>query len=198
MSLKPILIDGIYVDPKVATSYFMCDVEKCKGACCFMEGDFGAPLLEEEIEIIQDVLSIVKRYLPEKNLKFIEKYGFYEKSETGYSTMCVDKRECVFVFWEDGVARCSFEKAFLKGEINFRKPISCHLFPLRNYGINGALVGGEALKYVKIKECNPTVEKGEKEKVKLYEFVKPALVRYFGQEWYNKMVSQIKSLNNRR
>ncbi|CUS85446.1 Protein of unknown function (DUF3109) [Candidatus Kryptobacter tengchongensis] len=198
MSLRAIFIDGIYVDPEIANSYFMCDLEKCKGACCFMEGDFGAPLLKEEIETIQSLLPVVKKYLPEKNVKFIEKYGFYEKSDTGFATLCIDRRECVFVFWENGVARCSFEKAFLKGETNFRKPISCHLFPLRNYGINGSFVGGEVLKYVKINECRPAIKKGKEENVKLYEFLKPALIRYFGQNWYNKMLEKLKSLNNWR
>lgn len=198
MSIRAILIDEIYVDPEIANSYFACDVEKCKGACCFMEGDFGAPLLEEEIETIKDVLPIVKKYLPEKNVKFIEQNGYYEKTDVGYSTKCIDKRECVFVYWENGIARCSFEKAFLNGEISFRKPISCHLFPLRNYSLNGALIGGDVLKYVKISECKPAVKKGEREKIKLYEFLKPAIVRYFGQEWFNKMEKVFESLNSRR
>ncbi|WP_234697368.1 DUF3109 family protein [Candidatus Kryptonium thompsonii] len=198
MRLKSIFIDGIYVDPEIATSYFACDLDKCKGACCFMYGDFGAPLLEEEIEIIQDALPIVKKYLPERNIAYIEKNGFYEKSDIGYATTCIDKKECVFVYWENGTAKCSFEKAFLKGEISFRKPASCHLFPLRNYGLNGASIGGEILKYVKINECEPAVKKGKKENIKLYEFLKPALIRYFGQEWYNKMLKEFKSLNNRR
>ncbi len=198
MSIRAILIDEIYVDPEIANSYFACDVEKCKGACCFMEGDFGAPLLEEEVEIIKDVLPIVKKYLPEKNVKFIEQNGYYEETEVGYSTKCIDKRECVFVYWENGIARCAFEKAFLRGEISFRKPISCHLFPLRNYSLNGALIGGDVLKYVKISECKPAVKKGEREKIKLYEFLKPAIVRYFGQEWFNKMEKVFESLNSRR
>lgn len=198
MALKAIFVDGIYVDPEIASSYFVCDLEKCKGACCFMEGDFGAPLLEEEIEIIQTVIPVVKRYLPEKNVKFIEKNGFYERGDSGFATMCIDKRECVFVFWENGIAKCAFEKAFLKGESKFRKPISCHLFPLRNYGINGAFIGGEILKYVKINECKPAIKKGEKENIKLYEFLKPALIRYLGQNWYDKMLEEFKSLNNGR
>ncbi len=198
MGLKAILIDGIYVDPEIANSYFACDVEKCKGVCCFMEGDFGAPLLDEEVKIIQEVLPIVKKYLPEKNLAFIEKHGYYEETEMGYSTKCIDNRECVFVYWENGIARCSFEKAFLNGEISFRKPVSCHLFPLRNYGLNGAFVGGDILKYVKISECKPAVKKGEKEKIKLYEFLKPALIRYFGHGWFNKMVDIFEASNNRR
>lgn len=198
MSGKAIVIDGIFVDPEIANSYFACDVEKCKGACCFMEGEYGAPLLEEEISLIKDVLPIVKKYLPEKNVKFIDENGFYDETITGYSTKCINDRECVFVFWENGIARCSFEKAFINGEISFRKPISCHLFPLRNYSLNGALVGGDVLKYVKISECKPAIKKGEREKIKLYEFLKPALTRYFGEEWFNKLVKTLESLNNRR
>lgn len=195
MSFRAILIDNIYVDPEIANSYFACDVEKCKGACCFMEGDFGAPLLKDEIKIIKDVLPIVKKYLPEKNVKFIEQHGYYEETDVGYSTKCIDKRECVFVYWENGIARCAFEKAFLKGEISFRKPISCHLFPLRNYSLNGALIGGDVLKYVKISECKHAVKKGEKEKIKLYEFLKPAIVRYFGHEWFSEMKKVFESSN---
>ncbi len=198
MSIRAIPVDEIYVHPEIANSYFACDVEKCKGACCFMEGDFGAPLLEEEIEIIKDVLPIVKKYLPERNVKFIEQNGYYEETDVGYSTKCIDKRECVFVYWENGIARCAFEKAFLNGEIHFIKPISCHLFPLRNYSLNGALIGGDVLKYVKISECKPAMKKGKKEKIKLYEFLKPAIVRYFGQDWFNKMEKVFKSLNTQR
>jgi hypothetical protein len=197
MTRSAIVIDGIFVDPEIASAYFKCDLEKCKGACCFMEADYGAPLLEEEIEQINDALQIVKKYLPEKNVKFIEENGFYERTETGLSTKCIDRRECVFVYWEDGIAKCSFEKAFLNGEISFRKPISCHLFPLRNYSLRGALVGGDILKYVKIPECKPGVKKGKKEGVKLYDFLKPAIIRYFGSGWYDKMLEALNTIDNR-
>jgi hypothetical protein len=80
MTRSAIVIDGIFIDPEIASAYFKCDLEKCKGACCFMEADYGAPLLEEEIEQINDALQIVKKYLPEKNVKFIEENGFLREN----------------------------------------------------------------------------------------------------------------------
>ena len=190
MSSGVVEVEGVLVDAGIK-SYFACDLKKCKGVCCFMRGEYGAPLLEEEVEKIEKILPVVLKYLPEKNKNVIYEKGFFENTIAGITTTCVDDKECVFVHWDNGLARCSFETAYLNGETDFRKPISCHLFPIRKYGLPG---DPGFLKYVKISECNPGVKKGRKEKVKLYEFLKDALVRMFGESWYSKLVSK---LNNK-
>jgi hypothetical protein len=192
-----LVVDNILVDPRVADVYFSCDLSICRGACCFIEGEYGAPLLEDEIEVIEGNLPMIMKYLGDRSIKLIKGSGFFKRTEIGPTTLPIDGRECVFVFWEDGIAKCAIEKAYLNGEIPFRKPISCHLFPLRNYKFNGFPVigNGDILKYVKIPECRSALEKGKRENVKLYEFLREALIRAFGEDWYARLLDGMKKSN---
>ena len=126
-----ILFDDKLIDEDIFKKKFACDLKKCKGACCTFYGDFGAPVLDNEVKIIEAFYPIVKKYLSMRSVNYIENKGMIEGSPENYTTVCIDKKECVFVYWEDGIAFCAIEKAYLKGEIDFRKPLSCHLFPIR-------------------------------------------------------------------
>ena len=113
----------------------------------------------------------------------MESEGFYEGREGKYTTVCINKKDCVFVYYEGKIALCALERAFSDGKTNFRKPISCHLFPIRvgNYG-------GKYIYYEKIEECEAAVCKGRKEHKYLGCSVKDSLIRAFGEEWTNKLI----------
>lgn len=180
-------IDGILLDEDITTAKFSCDLQRCKGACCTFPGDFGAPLLKVEISEIEKCVDAASNYLSEKSKKILNEKGFYESDDnSNLTTVCINRRDCVFVFYEGSVAKCSLEKAYFDGLTKFRKPVSCHLFPIRvgNFG-------GKYLYFEKIKECKPAIDKGINESTYLADYLKESLVRAFGLEWYNKFISFI-------
>ena len=144
---KIIQIENILVGREIAKTKFTCDLKKCKGACCTLDSEYGAPLMFEELELIENVLDKIKDYLPEKHRSEIEANGFYERKDTGLITRSFNNKACVFVYYENDIARCGIEKAFLDGKTNFRKPISCHLFPVRI-----SEFGGDVLRFEKFKK----------------------------------------------
>lgn len=161
---------------------FICDLNVCKGICC-VDGDSGAPLEERELKLVEENFEIIKKYLPEKNLKEIEYQGFYIIDEDGdYVTPCLDSGECAYVVLEDsGIYKCAFEIAYRKGEINFPKPISCHLYPIRVTMYDDFT----AINYQERNICKAASILGEKENVKLYEFLKEPLIRAYGEKWFS-------------
>lgn len=184
------LIDKILVDDQIGKINFLCDLKECKGGCCTFEGEYGAPVLDSEVQQIYSVFDIVKEYLPPKALKTIEKYGSIEGSTGNYSTVTINKRDCVFVYYEGDVAKCAIEKAYFEGKINFRKPISCHLFPIRVSDFGGAY-----LYYQRFTECDPGLVLGQKEKLPMYKFLKEPLIRAYGQSWYEELENYLDALN---
>jgi hypothetical protein len=181
-----IKVEDVLVRPEIAATKFACDLGKCKGACCTLESPFGAPLAENEVKIIQDILPAVKKYLPEEHLKSLEIDGFYEVFSGEVMTRTVDKKSCVFVYFEGNIAKCAIEKAYINNEIDFRKPLSCHLFPIRV-----SVFGDQVLRYEKFSECEPALENGNKNNVTIAEFCKDSLVRAFGQNWYSSFMKKI-------
>jgi hypothetical protein len=124
-------VENILVRREIAEIPFKCDLMKCKGACCTFESHYGAPIRWEEVNIINDIVPKVLNYLPPDHKREIEDKGFYEVKKDEPLIRSIDNRACVFVYYENGIAKCSIEKAYLEGKIDFRKPISCHLFPIR-------------------------------------------------------------------
>jgi hypothetical protein len=177
-----IQIEDIIIGREIVKSEFACDLKKCKGACCTIYSDFGAPLLEDEIIQIQDVLDSVKEYLSEYHIEEIQNNGFFERKQSELMIRSVDNKACIFVFYENEIAKCSIEKAFLDGKINFRKPVSCHLFPIRISDF-----GGDVLRFEKFEECSPALQKGKSESIKLIDFLKDSLIRKYGEKWYLKL-----------
>jgi hypothetical protein len=176
-------IEKVLVRPEIMETNFSCDLEKCKGACCTIESEFGAPLLEEEIPIIEEILETVFPYLPGEHATSIKKHGFYNRKDGEAMTRSINNRECVFVYFDNGIAKCSIEKAYLDGKVSFRKPVSCHLFPIRV-----TKFGGDVLRYEKFNECAPALEKGKSENIKIVEFCKDSLVRAYGNKWYSSLM----------
>ncbi|HEY6953061.1 MAG TPA: DUF3109 family protein [Bacteroidota bacterium] len=176
-----ISVKNTTIDPSIAVKKFACDLVRCKGACCTMPGPKGAPLLEEEIHEIIKAFPVVRKYLDDDHLRAIDEFGLVERSAEAITTTCFNHRACVFVTYENGVAKCSFEKAYFKKEITWRKPLSCHLFPIRiDHGFH------DHLRYESIPECLPALERGQAEDVVLSNFLKDALVRYYGEQWYTE------------
>jgi hypothetical protein len=175
-------IDNIFINSKVINTKFTCDLNKCKGACCTMESILGAPLEESEINEIEELLPLVMKYLPGKHKNEIKKKGFWEKKKDQLLIKSFNNRDCVFVYYDVDIARCAIEKVFLEKKTNFRKPLSCHLFPIRV-----AEFGGAVLRYEVYSECNSALEEGTKTGLRIIEFCKEALERAFGKSWYNKL-----------
>lgn len=167
------------IDEEVAHARFSCDLAQCKGACCTLPGGRGAPLLDSEVAELQTAYPVVEKYLSEEHRRAAARDGLFEGLPGGYSTVCVNDRDCVFVYYEGGIARCSLEKAYLNGETAWRKPISCHLFPLR---VSSDAM--EIVRYEKLPECSPARGLGNSSNLPLYDFLKDALVRRFGETWY--------------
>ncbi len=176
------VIDDVAVDSSLLNRKFACDLLKCKGACCSLPGGRGAPLLDSEIPQMEATLPEVLPLLSKEKQKLIKNAGFYEGSPGDYATTCVDDEDCVFVYRENGIAKCAIEKAYNEGKVDFRKPISCNLYPIRV-----SRFGGDILRYHELSECDPAIEKGETENVGVIEFLKAALTRLYGDEWYGKL-----------
>jgi len=182
------IVGEAVIDEAFGSARFCCDLQVCKGACCCIEGGSGAPLEDPEVQEIRNAYPAVRRYLRDVSIKTIELAGLVEGSPGGFATPCIGQRECVYVSFEDGIARCSFERAFLAGEIGWRKPISCHLFPLRVRRF-----GQDLVRYEEIDECSGGRARGTAEEVMLYDFLKDALTRKFGAEWYAAFVERCRA-----
>ena len=172
-------IQRTIVDDSIPRIRFACNISACKGACCTLSGGLGAPLLNEEIIELERSFPIIKDTLPQEHLETIAQYGLYEGEPNSYTTKCCNSRACVFVTYEEGIARCAIEKAFMEGKSEWRKPLSCHLFPIR---IDRGMI--ERLRYERIAECDSALNRGESEQVYLGDFLKEPLLRAFGISWY--------------
>lgn len=168
---------------------FVCDLDKCKGGCC-EEGDAGAPLDDDELDIILQMYEKVKPYLTKAGIAEVERKGKYVyHREFGWVTPTLpeDKEICVYAVREkNGMIKCAFEKAYYDGVIPWKKPISCHLFPIIvNKGKNG---GYDRMNYeAREKLCNPACVLGKKLKVTTYEFLKEPLIRKYGEDFYHAL-----------
>ena len=176
-------VDEILVSDHVVDAPFACNPGACLGACC-VQGDAGAPLEESELEDIQRILPRVRKYLRPEALEVIESQGPWERrKQGGYATSCVDGAECVFVTYEGNVARCAIQRAYQEGRIDFPKPISCHLYPIRieRYG------DFEALNYEEIPLCDSGRSYGRRVGVQLVDMLREPLTRKYGAVWFEAL-----------
>jgi len=178
-------IDGVLVSEDILREPFACSILHCKGACC-EEGDLGAPLEESELALIQQDLDQIKPYLPTKAVDAIERLGFYERAPDGEPvTQTLEGRACVFAKKDDqGHWQCGIEQAWKDGQTTFRKPISCHLYPIRISPLRG---GGEALNYDRWDICQPACDTRNNGGTRMYEFLRVALERKYGSAWYRQL-----------
>ncbi|HLF45364.1 MAG TPA: DUF3109 family protein [Chitinophagaceae bacterium] len=181
-----IVIDKMLISDDIVEKQFVCDLSKCKGGCC-EDGDAGAPLDDEELNIVIETYEKIKPYLSEASVKEIEKKGkFVYDREFGWVTPTLesDNEICVYgTRGKSGIIKCAFEQAYNDGLIPWKKPISCHLYPIiAKKGKHGDY---EKVNYEpREKLCSPACTLGEKLKVRTYEFLKEPLIRKYGEEFY--------------
>jgi hypothetical protein len=178
-----IIVGDCIISENIAEKKFCCDLGKCKGCCC-IEGDAGAPLEKREISILEKIYPQVKPYMEEKGIAEVEKNGVSALDMNDeLCTPLVDGRECVYVCWEDGVAKCAIEKAYLDKKIDFQKPVSCHLYRIRVDNYNDF----KAVNYHEWDICECAVKLGNEVGEPLYKYLKEPLIRKFGKQWYEEL-----------
>ena len=184
-------IEDTIISFDVLEENFICDLSVCKGICC-VEGDSGAPVEEEEIPLLEAALPHVWDDLSPAARELIDKQGVVYIDEDGeYVTSIVDGKDCVFTCYDEkGVCLCALEKACREKKIDFYKPVSCHLYPVRVAKYKGF----RAVNYNRWSVCQAAVLLGKKEGVKVYQFLKEPLIRKFGENWYKQVENAAKEL----
>jgi hypothetical protein len=177
------VIGEAVIDDAAGRASFCCNLPACHGACCTLPGGRGAPLEDDEVLEIAKAYSAARQFLGEKSIRAVESGGLAEGVKGDFATPCLDGMECVYVYFEEGIARCSFERAYEHGLTDWRKPLSCHLFPLRIRRF-----GRDFIRYEMIDECAPGRVKGESENVPLRDFLREPLIRRYGEGWYEEFI----------
>ncbi|MFW5955644.1 MAG: DUF3109 family protein [Rhodothermales bacterium] len=180
-------VDNILVSDELLEAQFACALSACQGACC-VQGDSGAPLEEDELEALEEVFPIVRKWLRPEALEVIERDGVWEEVSPGnFATTCVDGGECVFVTYQGPVATCAIQRAHQQNKTDFPKPISCHLYPIRVQQFGDV----EALNYEKIEICEPGRRNGARCGIPLADFLEQPLVRKYGEDWYRRFTQAL-------
>ncbi len=177
-------VGNVILSDDIKDEFFVCDLERCKGACC-VEGDLGAPLTEEELDIIDSIQQVVLPYLSPKGKKEVENQGAYILDEEGdYSTPTIDNKECAYAINDArGILKCGIEQAYLDGKTSFKKPISCHLYPIRI----SSYAKFDAVNYDQWHICKAACSNGKALGVPVYKFLKEPLIRKYGEDWYGEL-----------
>jgi len=190
-----IIFQNTLISDEILEKKFVCNLDKCKGACC-VEGDSGAPLEDKEIAEIERNLEAIKPFMSKKGLALLAAEGFWETdSDKEKGTRCLPEGNCVFETKNEiGISQCSIELAHKAEKSTFLKPISCHLYPIRmkNYGEY------QALNYHEWDICKHACDFGEELKVPVYEFLKSSLIRKFGEDWYGEFLQMIHDREHNR
>jgi len=185
-------IDDKVVSTQIFERKFVCDLNACKGACC-IEGDAGAPLTIEEVSILEENLEAIKPYMREEGIKAVEDQGvFYMDQDNEPVTTLVNGAECAFVYFDNkGITKCSIEQAHLDGKTDFKKPVSCHLYPIRVKQFEQFT----ALNYSQWDICAPACDCGDKLNIPVFRFLKEPLIRAFGEGFFEELEAVQKELN---
>ncbi len=180
-----IIIGQTLVSEELLEEQFVCDLNACKGACC-IEGESGAPLEQDELLKLEDSLEAARPYMRPEGIAVVDAEGPYTVDDDGdFVTSLVGKHgECAFVtFDEKGIAKCSLEQAYNDGRTSWKKPISCHLYPIRLAQLKEYV----AVNYHRWQVCEPACACGKSLKVPVYKFLKEPLIRRFGEAWYSEL-----------
>jgi hypothetical protein len=177
-------LDKTIVSEEIIENDFVCNLSACKGACC-VDGDSGAPLEDHETEILVDIYSDVKPFLRPEGIAAIEEQGAFVKGDDGeWETTLYNNSECAYVVYsENNTAKCGIEEAYNQGVVSWKKPVSCHLYPIRVREYTELT----AVNYHKWQICDPACALGAELKIPVFRFVKEALIRKFGETWYSEL-----------
>lgn len=192
-----IAIDNILISDEIVQEQFVCDLNKCKGGCC-VDGDAGAPLNIEELQKLNEVYDAVLPYLTEESKTELKRQGKYvNNKEFGWVTPTIESKVCVYgVTDKNGIVKCGIEQAYNDGKIKWKKPISCHLFPIRIQQSKDKQT--EYVNYEPREDlCSAACTLGKKLKVPVYVFLKDALVRNYGTEFYETLEATAQHLNTK-
>jgi len=172
------------VSENILSNDFACNLSACKGACC-VDGDAGAPLDKEETQQLQSIYPKLKSYLRPEGIEAIENQGVFVTTEDGeFETPLIDGADCAYViFDEHKTALCGIEEAYNQGDIDWKKPVSCHLYPVRVKDYSEF----SAVNYHKWHICDDACSLGKELQIPIYKFVKEALIRKFGAQWYEEL-----------
>ncbi|KIX20782.1 hypothetical protein SY27_12930 [Flavobacterium sp. 316] len=171
------------VSEEILEKEFVCNLSACKGACC-IDGDAGAPLDKSETEILKEIYPKVKPFLRPEGIEAIEAQGTFITTEDGeFETTLIEGKDCAYVIFDGKTALCGIEQAYNQGLIDWKKPVSCHLYPIRVKEYSDFA----AVNYHKWHICSDACSLGKELEVPIYKFVKEALVRKFGQQWYDEL-----------
>ncbi len=189
-----IMINNIMVEADVYENYFVCNIDRCKGICC-IEGDYGAPVEKHEEETLKTIYNKIDDYLEPDSVTFLKTTGptaYYEENKSVGTPIHEDGRCAYAVYNKDGSIGCGIEHAWRDGKIDFRKPVSCHLYPIRIK--KNPANGMELMTYEKWSICNPACGNGEKLDVTLHEFAKEAIERKYGEQFYEQLQAAVEKL----
>ena len=178
------IVGNAILEDDLLDARFACDLDGCRGACCCLEGGRGAPLKDDEVIEIERAYPVIRESLPAGHRALLERGGLVDGGPGQFATPCVDDRACAFVFFDADVARCAFERAYLDGRLSWRKPLSCHLFPIRV-----RTVYRDTLHYDQIPECMPGRVRGKREGIRLTSFLREPLTRAYGGQWYAELMA---------
>jgi len=182
-----LIIDSKVISPEIFKEEFVCNLNACKGACCW-EGDSGAPLETEELDVLENIYEKVKPFLRPEGIAAIQQQGVavYVPEEHAFGTTLIDNAACAYMTYEkNGTAKCGIEKAHEAGVIDYPKPISCHLYPIRVEQLGSSSF--EKLDYDRWDICSAACDNGAKLNVPVYKFVKGPLIRKYGAEFYEQL-----------
>lgn len=190
----------VQIDDKVISldlfeKHFICDLNKCQGACC-VHGDSGAPVDDNEKEILQRELPNIVPYLTPEGIRAIEQQGvaMIDHDNELVTPLIGNREECAYTYFTaDGICLCGIEKAYFDGKTTFRKPVSCHLYPIRTKQFSTLT----AINYDQWSICAPAREKGMREGTPVFRFLKEPIIRKWGEAFYNAMEQAYIEINKK-
>jgi hypothetical protein len=193
-----IAIDNVLISDQVVSEQFLCDLDKCKGACC-VDGDAGAPLDKNELTKIDEVFDAVIPYLNQESVSEINRQGRYVyDKEFGWVTPTINSKICVYgIKDKQGIVKCGIEQAYIDGKVSWKKPVSCHLFPITiDKSSNGTT---EYMNYEPREDhCKAACALGKKHKLPVYQFLKESITRKFGEKFYEALDATAKHLQTKK
>ena len=188
-------IDGKIISTDILTTKFCCDIKKCKGICC-VEGNAGAPLEIEEVDILESEYNNYSEYMTQEGRDVIDKEGFMIVDLDGdYTTPLINDSECAFSFKEGDITLCAIEKAYKEGKTTFYKPISCHLYPIRLANFSNGSIG---LNYHRWGVCSSALENGAKIGTPMYRVLEAPITRRFGADFYKALEIAAKFMDEQK